>query len=110
MNNFYNQYTPKQFWEEFGCYSVDFYPFEDQQLNEHDPTRGLNESEYQDRIKEYFYSTVYQGIRYFFEEPACLQKFCEYIENLSERAERVSGEDNNSDNDAILEDDYIVTA
>ncbi len=77
---YYNKYSPKEMWKKFGVYSVHFFPFENQDLDAYNPKMGLSIEEYSEKLKEYQYSTVYQGIRYFFKEPHKLQEFCEMIE------------------------------
>jgi hypothetical protein len=76
----YNDYSPKEQYEKFGIYTVDFMPFENQDLDEYNPKMGLSENEYIAKLKEYQYSTVYKGIRYYFKTPKQLKSFCEIVE------------------------------
>ena len=76
----YSDYSPREQYEKFGIYSVHFMPFENQDLGAYSPQMGLSEEEYIAKLKEYQYSTVYKGIRYYFESPEQLKSFCEMVE------------------------------
>ena len=76
----YGDYSPKDMYTKFGVYSVHFFPFEDQNLSTYGEIGGQTEEQYQKSLKEYLLSTVYDGIRYFFETPEQLKAFCEMVE------------------------------
>lgn len=61
--------------ELLGVFSCDFFPFMEQHLMTNDD--GEPDIE---RIKKEQYSTVYRGIRFYFDTPEQLQAFCETIE------------------------------
>ena len=66
--------------ELLGVWSCDFYPFMPQHLMTNDD--GEPDIE---RIEKEQYSTVYRGIRFYFDTPEQLEVFCMVIEQKEER-------------------------
>lgn len=69
--------------QEIGAWSCDFRPFEEREYQ-------IDSTDI-DRLNREQLSTVYRGIRFYFETPEQLKAFCEMIEDTSavERAERL---------------------
>ncbi|MFA7658799.1 MAG: hypothetical protein WCY19_05140 [Candidatus Gastranaerophilaceae bacterium] len=76
----FNDYKFGELYSRFGITATHFMPFDNQSLENYGDAQGLTEEEYLQQIKNYLYSTVYQGIRYFFETPEQLKEFCKMVE------------------------------
>jgi len=68
---------PSNLYEKIGAYRLHLYPFEDAMMV---PGINSNPEEIIESLKELAFSTVYKGVRYYFENGHKLKQFCDLIE------------------------------
>lgn len=69
----FNNYSLIELNEFFNVISVCFRPFDDFE-------KWDNEKDRREELESMKYSTIYKGIRYYFDNPADLKNFCEMVE------------------------------
>lgn len=79
------------FYKKYGCWSCDFYPFCN---NNVPPTEDDGETIDVERLVLERYSTVYRGIRFYFDNGDQLKAFCKIIESKVDAVNELKGAKN----------------